>query len=240
MEKHTVSRLIGAPPGYVGFDQGGLLTDAVTKTPYCVLLLDEIEKAHLDILNLLLQVMDHGRLADHNGRDANFRNAVLIMTSNIGASELARRRIGYSGAQGGSSGRNALERHFSPEFRNRLDAIIPFQSLPREVVLLVVRKFLRELEGQVAQRSVRIEIEEDAVEYLADKGFSETMGARPLARAIQEELKRPLSEALLFGELQRGGIAHVRLQDGSIVIECKAKSVSALPTDARRPLLPVR
>ena len=240
MEKHTVSRLIGAPPGYVGFDQGGLLTDAVTKTPYCVLLLDEVEKAHLDILNLLLQVMDHGRLADHNGRDANFRNAIVVMTSNIGAAELARRRIGYSGARGGSSGRNEIERHFSPEFRNRLDAVIAFQALPREIVLLVVRKFLRELEGQIAERSVRLEVEEAVVEHLADTGFSETMGARPLARAIQEEVKRPLSEELLFGELQRGGVARVLLRDGRIVIESETKSVSALPSDAGRPLLPVR
>ena len=238
MEKHTVSRLIGAPPGYVGFDQGGLLTDAVTRTPYCVLLLDEIEKAHVDILNLLLQVMDHGRLADHNGREANFRNVLLVMTSNIGAAEMARRRIGYAGRSGAGAGEADLERHFSPEFRNRLDAVIRFGSLPRAVVLLVVRKFIRELETQVAARSVRIEVDEEALAHLADSGFSETMGARPLARAIQEQVKRPLAESLLFGALKRGGVARVRLVDGRIVVEAGGGPV--LPAEGDRQLLPVR
>ena len=214
-EKHTVSRLIGAPPGYVGFDQGGLLTDAVRKTPYAVLLLDEIEKAHPDVYNLLLQVMDHATLTDNNGRKADFRHVVLIMTTNAGAHELSARRLGFGQdmSEPGNA-RNAIERAFSPEFRNRLDAWVAFDSLPPEVILKVVDKLVRELEGQLAEKKVRIELTPEGRGWLAEHGFDRKMGARPMARLIQNEIKKPLAEKILFGELHDGGLVRVEVEDG--------------------------
>jgi ATP-dependent Clp protease ATP-binding subunit ClpA len=216
-EKHTVSRLIGAPPGYVGFDQGGLLTDAIRKTPYAVLLLDEIEKAHPDIYNLLLQVMDHATLTDNNGRKADFRHVILIMTTNAGAQDLAARRVGFgSDASDPGNARNAIERTFSPEFRNRLDAWVAFDSLAPEVILKVVDKLVKELEGQLAEKKVRIELAPEGRAWLAEHGFDRKMGARPMARLIQNEVKKPLAEKILFGELHDGGTVRVDVdEDGS-------------------------
>jgi ATP-dependent Clp protease ATP-binding subunit ClpA len=216
-EKHTVSRLIGAPPGYVGFDQGGLLTDAIRKTPYAVLLLDEIEKAHPDIFNLLLQVMDHATLTDNNGRKADFRHVVLVMTTNAGAQELSARRVGFgSDLSDPGNARNAIERTFSPEFRNRLDGWVSFESLPPEVIVKVVDKLVRELEGQLAEKKVRIELTPAGRTWLAEHGFDRKMGARPMARLIQNEVKKPLAEKILFGELHDGGIVRVEVEpDGS-------------------------
>src|SRR5512138_310517 len=214
-EKHTVSRLIGAPPGYVGFDQGGLLTDAIRKTPYAVLLLDEIEKAHPDIFNLLLQVMDHATLTDNNGRKADFRHVVLILTTNAGAQELSARRVGFGQDQSEpGNARNAIERTFSPEFRNRLDAWVAFDSLPPEVILKVVDKLVKELEGQLAEKKVRIELTPEGRRWLAEHGFDRKMGARPMARLIQNEVKKPLAEKILFGELRDGGTVRVEVEDG--------------------------
>jgi ATP-dependent Clp protease ATP-binding subunit ClpA len=205
MEKHTVSRLIGAPPGYVGFDQGGLLTDAIRKTPYSVLLLDEIEKAHPDIFNVLLQVMDHATLTDNNGRKADFRNVVLIMTTNAGAREIAANKIGFTRNTEDPDATKALERAFSPEFRNRLDATIQFDQLTEDVILLVVDKFVSELDVLLAEKKVTIELSDAARKWLADKGYSKQYGARPMGRTIQEHLKRPLADEILFGQLMNGG-----------------------------------
>jgi ATP-dependent Clp protease ATP-binding subunit ClpA len=214
-EKHTVSRLIGAPPGYVGFDQGGLLTDAIRKTPYAVLLLDEIEKAHPDVYNLLLQVMDHATLTDNNGRKADFRHVILIMTTNAGAHELSARRVGFgTDLSDPGNARNAIERTFSPEFRNRLDAWVAFDSLPSEVILKVVDKLVKELEGQLAEKKVRIELTTEGRGWLAERGFDRKMGARPMARLIQNEVKKPLAEKILFGELRDGGTVRVEVEDG--------------------------
>ncbi|WP_416368834.1 ATP-dependent Clp protease ATP-binding subunit ClpA [Tritonibacter mobilis] len=216
MEKHAVSRLIGAPPGYVGFDQGGLLTDGVDQHPHCVLLLDEIEKAHPDVFNILLQVMDNGQLTDHNGRTVNFRNVVLIMTSNAGASELAKSAIGFGRDRREGEDTAAIERTFSPEFRNRLDATISFGPLPKEVILQVVEKFVLQLEAQLMDRNVSIELTRKAAEWLADKGYDDKMGARPLGRVIQEHIKKPLAEELLFGKLSKGGVVQVGIKDGEL------------------------
>ncbi|WP_420558035.1 ATP-dependent Clp protease ATP-binding subunit ClpA [Roseovarius sp.] len=216
MEKHAVSRLIGAPPGYVGFDQGGLLTDGVDQHPHCVLLLDEIEKAHPDVFNILLQVMDHGNLTDHNGRTVNFRNVVLIMTSNAGATELAKAAIGFGRDRREGEDTAAIERTFTPEFRNRLDAVISFGPLPKEVILQVVEKFVLQLEAQLMDRNVTIELTKPAAEWLADKGYDDKMGARPLGRVIQEHIKKPLAEELLFGKLAKGGVVKVGVKDGQI------------------------
>ena len=205
MERHTVSRLIGAPPGYVGYDQGGLLTEAVTKSPHCVLLLDEIEKAHSDVFNLLLQVMDHGTLTDNNGRSADFRNVVLVMTTNAGAELTARRTMGFTKQDHSSDGMEALNRFFTPEFRNRLDAIIQFRSLSMDIIKHVVDKFLGELRVQLDEKNVNLEIDEMAMEWFARHGYDESMGARPMSRLIQEKLRRPLAEELLFGSLKSGG-----------------------------------
>ena len=213
MERHTVSRLIGAPPGYVGFDQGGLLTDAIDQHPHAVLLLDEIEKAHPDLFNILLQVMDHGKLTDHNGKTVSFRNAVLIMTTNAGAAELARPAIGFAREARAGDDREAIERMFSPEFRNRLDAVIGFSNLPPEVVHRVVDKFVAQLEAQLADRNVTVELTDEARAWLAEKGYDKRYGARPLARVIQERLKKPLADALLFGGLANGGHVKVRVED---------------------------
>ena len=216
MEKHAVSRLIGAPPGYVGFDQGGLLTDGVDQHPHCVLLLDEIEKAHPDVYNILLQVMDHGKLTDHNGRTVDFRNVILIMTSNAGATEQAKAAIGFGRDRREGEDTAAIERTFTPEFRNRLDAVISFAPLPKEVILQVVEKFVLQLEAQLMDRGVHIELTRPAAEWLGNKGYDDKMGARPLARVIQEEIKKPLAEELLFGKLAKGGIVKVGVKDGKL------------------------
>ncbi|HYL33136.1 MAG TPA: ATP-dependent Clp protease ATP-binding subunit ClpA [Stellaceae bacterium] len=213
MERHTVSRLIGAPPGYVGFDQGGLLTDAVDQHPHCVLLLDEIEKAHPDLFNILLQVMDYGKLTDHNGKNVDFRNVILIMTTNAGASDLAKPAIGFGSDVRTGDDEEAINRMFTPEFRNRLDAVISFAALLPETVGRVVDKFILQLEEQLADRNVTIELDEAARKWLAEKGYDRLYGARPLARIIQEHVKKPLAEELLFGKLAKGGLVQVR-RDG--------------------------
>ncbi|MFD1326843.1 ATP-dependent Clp protease ATP-binding subunit ClpA [Mycoplana ramosa] len=218
MERHTVSRLIGAPPGYVGFDQGGLLTDGVDQHPHCVLLLDEIEKAHPDLYNILLQVMDHGSLTDHNGKKIDFRNVILIMTTNAGASDMAKAAIGFGSSKREGDDMEAINRLFTPEFRNRLDAIIPFASLPTPVIHQVVQKFVMQLETQLAERNVTFELEPEAIAWLAEKGYDEKMGARPLARVIQENVKKKLADEILFGKLKKGGVVRVSVgvkEDGS-------------------------
>jgi ATP-dependent Clp protease ATP-binding subunit ClpA len=216
-EKHTVSRLIGAPPGYVGFDQGGLLTDAIRRTPYAVLLLDEIEKAHPDIYNILLQVMDHATLTDNSGRKADFRNIVLVMTTNAGAHELSSRAVGFSaGEPGQGTARGAIERTFSPEFRNRLDAWVAFDSLPPEVVARVVDKTVAELAAQLAPKRVSLELSPAGRAWLAEQGFDRLMGARPMARLVQNEVKKPLAEKILFGELREGGHVVVDAAEGEL------------------------
>lgn len=219
MERHAVSRLIGAPPGYVGFDQGGLLTEQITKHPHSVLLLDEIEKAHPDVFNLLLQVMDHGTLTDNNGRKADFRNVIIIMTTNAGAMEMSRRSIGFTSQDHSSDGKEAINKLFTPEFRNRLDATIQFQPLSLESVSRVVSKFLFELEGLLAQKEVTISVDEEARLWLAGQGYDPKMGARPMARLIQEKIKKPVAEELLFGKLSNGGHVHVLVKNDELVFE---------------------
>ena len=209
MEKHTVSRLIGAPPGYVGFDQGGLLTDGIDQHPHSVLLLDEIEKAHPDLFNILLQVMDHGKLTDHNGKQVDFRNVILIMTTNAGASDMAKAAIGFNRTKREGDDTEAINRLFTPEFRNRLDAVVPFSGLPEEVITKVVEKFVFQLEAQLADRGVTIELGEGATKWMVKKGYDEKFGARPMARVIQEYIKKPLAEELLFGKLEHGGIVKI-------------------------------
>ncbi|HUS95976.1 MAG TPA: AAA family ATPase, partial [Hyphomicrobiaceae bacterium] len=209
MEKHTVSRLIGAPPGYVGFDQGGLLTDGIDQHPHCVLLLDEIEKAHPDLFNILLQVMDHGKLTDHNGKQIDFRNVILIMTSNAGAADLAKAPMGFNRDRREGDDTEAVNKLFTPEFRNRLDAIVPFAPLPPAVIEKVVEKFIFQLDAQLADRGVSIELTEAAAAWLGEKGYDAKYGARPLARVIQEHIKKPLAEELLFGKLEHGGAVKV-------------------------------
>lgn len=216
MEKHTVSRLIGAPPGYVGFDQGGLLTDAIQQNPHAVLLLDEIEKAHPDLFSLLLQVMDYGKLTDHNGKQVDFRSTIIIMTTNAGAAEASQNAIGFAETSRFFEAEAAIKRLFTPEFRNRLDAIIPFASLAKETMLDIVEKFLRELSEQLLDRKVRLELSTEAKAFLADKGYDPLYGARPLSRVIQDELKKPLADALLFGKLRHGGKARVELKEGRL------------------------
>ena len=219
MERHSVSRLIGAPPGYVGFDQGGLLTDAIDHQPHSVLLLDEIEKAHPDLFNILLQVMDHGKLTDHNGKSIDFRNVILIMTTNAGASDMAKPPMGFEREMRIGEDMEAVEKLFTPEFRNRLDSVIPFNSLPPEVVTKVVDKFIIELEAQLDDRGVMIELTDGAREWLAKKGYDQKFGARPLARVIQEKIKKGLAEELLFGKLTKGGVVVVKVEDGKIVFD---------------------
>lgn len=216
MERHSVSRLLGAPPGYVGFDQGGLLTDAVDQHPHAVLLLDEIEKAHPDLFNVLLQVMDHGKLTDHNGKNVDFRNVILIMTTNAGASDLAKPAIGFNRETREGDDQEAIQRLFTPEFRNRLDATIPFAPLTLDVVTLVVDKFVMQLETQLGDRDVTFELNDEARAWLAEKGYDRLYGARPLARVIQEHIKKPLAEELLFGKLAHGGVVKVRVEDGKL------------------------
>ncbi len=219
MERHTVSRLIGAPPGYVGFDQGGLLTEEINKHPHAVLLLDEVEKAHPDVFNLLLQVMDHGTLTDNNGRKADFRNVVLVMTTNAGASETSRRSIGFAEQDHSTDGLEALKRYFSPEFRNRLDAVVQFGSLSPETIASVVNKFVFELEQQLADKKVALTVDEDARVWLAEKGYDPQMGARPMTRIIQNHIKKPLANELLFGELANGGSVRVFVKDGELAFD---------------------
>jgi ATP-dependent Clp protease ATP-binding subunit ClpA len=216
MERHTVSRLIGAPPGYVGFDQGGLLTDAIDQHPHAVLLLDEIEKAHPDLFNILLQVMDHGKLTDHNGKTVDFRNVILIMTTNAGASDMAKPAIGFERAARVGEDMEAINRMFTPEFRNRLDSIIPFSALSPEVIGQVVDKFVIQLEAQLTDRGVSIELTDAAREWLGKKGYDPLFGARPLGRVIQESIKKPLAEELLFGKLAKGGTVKVAVADDKL------------------------
>jgi len=219
MERHTVSRLIGAPPGYVGFDQGGLLTDAIDQQPHAVLLLDEIEKAHPDLFNILLQIMDHGKLTDNNGKSVDFRNVVLIMTTNAGAAEMAKASIGFERGEREGDDEEAIEKMFSPEFRNRLDAVVSFASLSPEVMGKVVDKFVMELEAQLSDRDVTITLTDKSREWLAKKGYDKRFGARPLSRVIQEYIKKPLSEELLFGELAKGGTVQVDVKDKKLAFE---------------------
>ena len=221
MEKHAVSRLIGAPPGYVGFDQGGQLTDGVDQHPHCVLLLDEIEKAHPDVYNVLLQVMDHGTLTDHNGRSVDFRNVILIMTSNAGAAEQAKSAIGFGRDRREGEDTAAIERTFTPEFRNRLDAVISFAPLPKSIILQVVEKFVLQLEAQLMDRHVSFELTKAAAEWLGNKGYDEKMGARPLGRVIQEHIKKPLAEELLFGKLAKGGLVRVTVRNGELQLDIR-------------------
>jgi len=229
MEPHSVSRLIGAPPGYVGFDQGGLLTEKIVKTPHCVLLLDEVEKAHPDIFNILLQVMDRGVLTDTNGREANFRNVILVMTTNAGAAQAARRSIGFTRQDHSTDAMEVIRRGFSPEFRNRLDAIVQFQALGFEHILRVVDKFLIELETQLHEKGVNLSATPAARDWLAQNGFDPMMGARPMARLIQDKIKRPLADELLFGKLVNGGRVNIDVRDGELVIEAQPEPEKLLP-----------
>ena len=251
MERHSISRLIGAPPGYVGFDQGGLLTDAVDQHPHCVLLLDEIEKAHPDLFNVLLQVMDNGALTDHNGKKIDFRNVILIMTTNAGASELSKTAIGFGRETNDGAADDAIKQMFSPEFRNRLDATIGFDFLPPEVVERVVEKFVLQLELQLADRNVEISLTEDAKAWLAEKGYDRQFGARPLSRVIQENIKTPLADELLFGKLAKGGEVVVKLKDNKLGFEVtphapkpkappKKARKSSVPKAGRKPGLPAK
>ena len=229
MERHSVSRLIGAPPGYVGFDQGGMLTDSIDQHPHCVLLLDEIEKAHPDLFNILLQVMDHGKLTDHNGKIVDFRNVILIMTTNAGASDMAKEAIGFGRVGREGEDEDAIKKMFTPEFRNRLDAVIAFAGLTPEIVGRVVEKFVMQLEAQLADRNVTIELSSAAKEWLAERGYERLYGARPLARVIQEYIKKPLAEELLFGKLVKGGAVKVTMKDRKLDFEIVEASLPALP-----------
>ena len=222
MERHTVSRLIGAPPGYVGFDQGGLLTESVNKHPHAVLLLDEIEKAHPDVFNLLLQVMDHGTLTDNNGRKADFRNVIIVMTTNAGAVQVSRNSVGFTKQDNAADDMSAIQKMFTPEFRNRLDSIVRFSSLGKDVISKIVDKELLEVERQLLDKNVQLNVASDAREWIADHGYDETMGARPLARLIQEEIKRGLADELLFGKLQKGGRVLIEVEDEKLSFDISA------------------
>jgi ATP-dependent Clp protease ATP-binding subunit ClpA len=226
MERHSVSRLLGAPPGYVGFDQGGLLTDAIDQHPHAVLLLDEIEKAHPDLYNVLLQVMDNGKLTDHNGKTVDFRNVILIMTTNAGASDLNKEAVGFGRTVREGEDEEAIKRLFTPEFRNRLDAIIPFAHLTPEIVGQVVEKFVLQLEAQLADRNVTIELSSAAKEWLVERGYDRLYGARPMGRVIQESIKKPLAEELLFGRLTKGGAVKIGLRNGELVFDIVESSVA--------------
>ena len=229
MEAHTVSRLVGAPPGYVGFDQGGLLTEAVTKSPHCVLLLDEIEKAHPDVFNLLLQVMDHGTLTDTNGRPADFRNVIVVMTTNAGAEQASRRTIGFKTQDHSVDAMEAIRRKFTPEFRNRLDSIIQFNPLDFDIVLRVVDKFIIELEALLHEKGVNLHVDSEARTWLAEHGFDKQMGARPMKRVIQDNIKRPLADELLFGSLASGGVVRLTVKDGELNLDWEATAAEAAP-----------
>lgn len=219
MERHTVSRLIGAPPGYVGYDQGGLLTEAVNKTPHCVLLLDEIEKAHPEVFNILLQVMDHGTLTDNNGRKTDFRNVILVMTTNAGAAQMSRASIGFTQQDHTTDGAEELKKLFTPEFRNRLDSVIQFAPLTPDTTLHVVDKFLTELQGQLDDKGVLLNVDDEARNWLAEHGYDEKMGARPMARLVQDKIKKPLAEKILFGDLSKGGEIEITVVDGELSLE---------------------
>jgi ATP-dependent Clp protease ATP-binding subunit ClpA len=239
MERHSVSRLIGAPPGYVGFDQGGLLTDGIDQHPYTVLLLDEIEKAHPDLFNILLQVMDHGKLTDHNGKSVDFRNVILIMTTNAGAQDMAREAMGFTQNVREGDDQEAIKRLFTPEFRNRLDAVIGFAHLPPEIVRKVVEKFVLQLEAQLSERQINIELSTEAADWLAVKGYDQQMGARPLARVIQEHIKKPLAEEVLFGKLAKGGTVRILLKDDELAFQYLGRDEEkALPKPLERKALP--
>ena len=237
MEKHAISRLIGAPPGYVGFDQGGMLTDSVDQDPHCVLLLDEIEKAHPDVFNILLQVMDHGKLTDHNGRTTDFRNVVLIMTSNAGASEMSKAAIGFGRERREGEDTQAIERTFTPEFRNRLDAVVSFAPLDRDVIAQVVEKFVLQLEAQLMDRNVTIEITKAAADWLGEKGYDSKMGARPLGRVIQEHIKKPLAEELLFGKLTKGGVVKVGVKADALDLKIEEPQKPRITSKDKKPPL---
>jgi ATP-dependent Clp protease ATP-binding subunit ClpA len=230
MERHSVSRLIGAPPGYVGYDQGGLLTDAVDQHPHSVLLLDEIEKAHPDLFNILLQIMDHGRLTDHHGKTVDFRNVILIMTTNAGAADMASEGIGFGNVSKEDASEEAIKRMFTPEFRNRLDAVVPFGYLPTEVVARVVDKFILQLELQLADRNVHIELDDEARAWLTERGYDKLYGARPMGRLVQDKIKQPLAEELLFGKLVHGGEVKVRIKDNGPAFEI----IAAPPKASKR------
>ena len=223
MERHTVSRLIGAPPGYVGFDQGGLLTDGIDQNPHCVLLLDEIEKAHFDLFNILLQVMDYGKLTDHNGKSVDFRNVILIMTTNAGAIDVSKKRIGFNSVRSSDDSSEAINRIFSPEFRNRIDSIIHFNHLSKKIVLSIVDKFIIEIEAQLEDKGVSLSIDKEAKEYLADEGYDEVYGARELGRVIQEKVKKPMAEELIFGKLSKGGNVEITLKNKKITFNFSNK-----------------
>jgi ATP-dependent Clp protease ATP-binding subunit ClpA len=241
MERHSVSRLIGAPPGYVGFDQGGPLTDGIDQHPHTVLLLDEIEKAHPDLFNILLQVMDHGKLTDHNGKSVDFRNVILIMTTNAGAQDLAKSAFGCTRSKREGDDQDASNRLFTPEFRNRLDAVVGFSHLPPEVVRQVVQKFILQLEAQLAERQVNIELSDEAAEWLVQEGYDELMGARPMARVIQETIKKPLADEVLFGQLQNGGTVRILLDKdaGKLAFHYLTRDEEkALPKPPERKALP--
>tara|TARA_R110000868_G_scaffold7293_1_gene39815 strand:- start:1565 stop:2254 length:690 start_codon:yes stop_codon:yes gene_type:complete len=223
MEKHAVSRLIGAPPGYVGYEQGGLLTDAVIKNPHAVVLLDEIEKAHEDVYNILLQVMDHGTLTDNNGRKADFRNIILVLTTNAGIAHTVKQSIGFKQQDNSIDAMEEINKVFSPEFRNRLDNIVWFNHLSDEIIQQVVDKFIVELQVQLDEKAVSLEITKDAKKWMATNGYDKSMGARPMARLIQEQLKKPLANELLFGELTQGGVARVAVKKDKLVINYESK-----------------
>jgi ATP-dependent Clp protease ATP-binding subunit ClpA len=229
MEAHSVSRLVGAPPGYVGFDQGGLLTEKIVKTPHCVLLLDEIEKAHPDVYNILLQIMDRGVLTDTNGREANFRNVVLVLTTNAGAQMAARRSMGFVEQNHTTDAMEILRKLFTPEFRNRLDSIVQFQALAMDHILRVVDKFLIELEALLHEKHVVLSVTPEARQWLAENGFDVQMGARPMARLIQDRIKRPLADELLFGALLNGGRASVAVESDQLVVRALAETERLLP-----------
>ena len=214
MERHTVSRLIGAPPGYVGFDQGGLLTDGVDQNPYCVLLLDEIEKAHFDLFNILLQVMDYGKLTDHNGKSVDFNNVILIMTTNAGAIDLSKKRIGFNSSRSKEDNREAIDKLFSPEFRNRIDSIIHFNHLNEKIVFSIVDKFIIEVEAQLDNKGVTLSLDKETKKFIADEGFDEIYGARQLSRVIQEKIKKPIAEELIFGSISKGGHVSITIKEG--------------------------
>jgi ATP-dependent Clp protease ATP-binding subunit ClpA len=236
MERHAVSRLIGAPPGYVGFEQGGLLTEAITKKPYSVLLLDEIEKAHPDIFNILLQVMDHGTLTDNNGRKADFRNVVIVMTTNAGAESLAKNSMGFTHSAKAGDEMESIKRMFTPEFRNRLDSVISFGALDHGIILRVVDKFLMQLEEQLAEKKVEAIFTTRLKQHLAEKGFDPLMGARPMARLIQDTIRRALADELLFGKLLHGGKVTIDVDEtGKIVLDFPAPA-PAVPPAAAQPV----
>ncbi len=225
MERHTVSRLIGAPPGYVGFDQGGLLTDGIDQNPHSVLLLDEIEKAHFDLFNILLQVMDYGKLTDHNGKTVDFRNVILIMTTNAGATDISKKRIGFNSIYSNTDNEDAINKLFSPEFRNRIDSIIHFNHLNREIVLSIVNKFIIEIEAQLDEKRVTLKIDKKVKEYLAEKGFNEVYGARELSRVIQEEIKKPIAEELIFGTISKGGNVEIKIKNDKVCFDYSKQQI---------------